>query len=70
MVLSYLTVTRAPHRYIIIAVRAIFNNFVICDTKSIITSAGKYFIIKRTLFVFKKKFATTNNRKKYYGYNK
>ena len=66
IVLSYLTVTRLTHCYIIITMTATLNGFIVGNTKSSATSARKYFVIKKTLFALKKKFATTGNRRRYY----
>ena len=45
--------------------RTALDGFTVGNTKDSITSAKKYFVIKRTLFLFKKKFATTDNRRRY-----
>ena len=65
MVLCYLTVARATHYYIIIIVRTTLHGFIVGNTKGSTASAKKYFIIKRTSFSFKKKFATANNKRRY-----
>ena len=70
MVFGYLLIARTPHRHIIIVARATFNNLIIGNTKSIITGAERYLIIKKTSFTLGKKFAIISNRRKYYGYNK
>ena len=68
--LSYLTITRATHCYIIIIVRAALNGLIINNAESVITSTEKYLIIKRTLFAFRKKFATANNKRRCCSYKK
>ena len=57
-----------PHRYIITAVRATFNILIVNNIKSIITGAGRYLIIKKTLFALRKKFMITSNKRRHYGY--
>ena len=51
--------------YIIIIIRTTLDSFIIGNIKGNIISAKKYFVIKKTLFLFKKKFATTGNRRRY-----
>ena len=58
-------IARATHYYVITAARTALDSFTIVNTKGDIMSAKKYFIIKRTLFLFKKKFAITSNKRKY-----
>ena len=65
---NYLLVAGTPHRYIITVARATFNSLIVGNIKSIIISTRRHLIIKKTLFVFRKKFATAGNRKRYYGY--
>ena len=65
IVLSYLIVTRITHYYIITAVRTTLYGFTVSNTKGSIISARKYLIIKRTLFLFKKKFITAGNKRRY-----
>ena len=65
MVLSYLTVTRVTRRYIITAAKATFRGFTVKNTKGSTASTEKYLIIKRTSFLFKKKFAVTNSGRRY-----
>ena len=48
------------------AARTALNSFTVSNAKGSIISAEKYFIIKRTLFIFKKKFMMTKNQKRYY----
>ena len=66
MVLSHLAVTKITHHYIIIVARTALHNFTVKNTKGSTASTKKYLIIKRTLFLFKKKFAITGNQKKYW----
>ena len=70
MVFGDLSVTGALYRYIIIIIRATFNNLIISNAKSIIIGTRRYLVIKKTLFMFRKEFATTSNRRRYYSYNK
>ena len=65
MVLSYLTVTRITHYYIIMVARAALRGFIIRNAKGSITSINRYLIIKRTLFSFKEKFAITSSKRRY-----
>ena len=60
-------VTQITHYYIITAARATLDGFIINNIKDSIASVKKYFIIKRTLFLFKKKFMTADNRRRYLG---
>ena len=55
MVFRHLTVIGVTHDYIIMVIRAALNSLIISNTKSIITGAGRYLVIKRTSFTFKKK---------------
>ena len=68
MVLSHLAVTEITHSYIITAARAALDSFIINNIKGVILRAERYLIIKRSLFGFKKKFATANNKRKYCDY--
>ena len=68
MEFRHLTVTGITHRYIIIIIGATLHSLIISDTKSNITGTGKYLIIQRTLFIFRKKFATTGSKRKYISY--
>ena len=63
---QYLVVTRPTYYYIIIIMRITLDGFTVSNAKGSITSAKKYFVIKRILFMFKKKFITTNNKKRHY----
>ena len=65
MVLCYLAVIRITHNYVITVIRATLNSLIVYNTKSIITGARKYLVIKKTLFAFRKKFATTSNNRRY-----
>ena len=65
MVFSHLLVAQATHYYIITAARTALDGFTVSNAKGSTISIRKYFIIKRTLFTFGKKFATTNNRRRY-----
>ena len=67
MVLSHLIVTQITHYYIITAARTALDGFTVGNAKDSTVSAKKFFIIKRTLFSFKKKFATTGDKKRYLG---
>ena len=58
-------IARATHYYIITATRAALNSFIIRKTKSGTINTERYFVIKRTLFIFEKKFATISNRGKH-----
>ena len=66
IVFSYLLVAGATHYHIITAARTALDGFTVSKAEGSKTSIKRYFIIKRTLFMFKKKFATTDNRRKYY----
>ena len=55
-----------PYYYIITATGTALNDFTIRNAKGSVASAEKYFIIKKTSFLFGEKFATINNRRKYY----
>ena len=46
--------------------RTALDGFTVRKAKSGTINIERYFIIKRTLFTFKKKFATTGNKRKYY----
>ena len=63
---QYLAVIGPTYYYIIMITRTTLDGFVVGNTKSSVTSAEKYIIIKRILFLFRKKFMTTGNRKRYY----
>ena len=63
---KHFIIAGATHYYIIMAIRAVLNGFIIRKAKSGIISIKKYFIIKRTSFVFKKKFVITDNKRRYY----
>ena len=65
MVFSYLLIAEATHYNIIMVVRTALDSFIVDNAKGSIVIAKKYFIIKKFLFVFRKKFATTNNKKRY-----
>ena len=66
IVFSYLAVTRLTYCHIITAIRTTLNGFAVGNTKDSTASARKYFVIKRILFAFRKEFAITNNRRRYY----
>ena len=70
IVLSHLTVIKMIHSYIVMVIRTALNSLIVGNTKSIIVSVGRYLIIKKILFVFRKKFATTNNKRRYGDYKK
>ena len=59
-------VARITHYYIITAARTTLHGFTVGNAKNSIISARKYLVIKRTLFLFKKKFATADGRKRYW----
>ena len=63
-------VIRTTYSHIIMVVRAALDRLIISNAESIIASTERYLIIKKTLFTFRKKFATTESRKKYGGYKK
>ena len=65
MVFNYLSVTRATYYYIIIVARTALNSFTVGNAKGSIIRAKRYFIIKKTLVMFGKKFTTTSNKRKY-----
>ena len=65
MVFSYLAVARPTYYYIIIIMRTTLDGFIVDNAKGSTTSAEKHFVIKKILFMFRKKFATTGNRRKY-----
>ena len=46
--------------------RTTLNGFTVGDAEDSITGARRYFVIKKTLFAFRKKFAMTSNRRRYY----
>ena len=48
-------VAEMTHSYVITVIRAALNCLIISDAKSITINAEKYFVIKRTLFIFKTK---------------
>ena len=62
--LRHLIITGTTYYYIITAARATFHGFIISNIEGSTVSAKKYLIIKRTLFSFRKKFATTSNKKR------
>ena len=66
IVFRHLVVTELTHYYIIMITRITLDGFIVGNAKSSIISAEKYFIIKKTLFAFRKKFMITNSRRKYY----
>ena len=45
--------------------RTALHNFTVGNIKGSTTGTRKYFVIKKTLFLFKKEFVTTNNKKRY-----
>ena len=62
---SYFAVIRLTYYHIIMVIRAILDGFIIGNIKGSITGTRKYFVVKRTLFAFRKKFVITDNRRKY-----
>ena len=52
ILLYYFMVARATYYYIITAARAALDGFIISNAEGSTASARKYFIIKRTLFLF------------------
>ena len=63
---GHFIIIRMTHYHIIIVIRTALNSFIVRKAKSGIISIRRYFIIKKTLFIFKKKFVTTSNRRRYY----
>ena len=63
--LRYLIITQITYYYIIIVARTALNNFTVSNAEGSTASTKKYFIIKRILFSFRKKFVTTGGRRKY-----
>ena len=59
MVLSYLAVAGMTHSYVLTAARAALDGLIFDNAEGVTTSAGRHVIIKKTLFMFRKKFATT-----------
>ena len=47
--------------------RTALNSFTVGNTKGSTASAKKHFVIKRTLFTFKKNFAITSSKRRYLG---
>ena len=70
MVFSYLAVAEVTYNHIIIIAGAALNSLIVGNTENIIIGVRRYLIIKKTLFLFRKKFATTGNRRRYCGYRK
>ena len=68
--LYYLIVAQLTHYYIITAARTALDDFIVGNAEGSTASARKYFIIKRILFLFKKKFVTTGNKRRYLGKDK
>ena len=65
VVFQYLIVIRPTYCHIIIIIRTTLDGFTVSNAEGSTISAKKYFVIKRILFMFKKKFATTGNRRRY-----
>ena len=65
MLFRYFTVAQITHYQIITATRTALNSFIVGEAEGYTINIRKYFIIKRTPFVFEKKFATTGNRRRY-----
>ena len=66
IVFSYFTITGPTHCNIITTTRTTLDGFIVGNAKGSTASAKRYFVIKRTLFTFRKEFATTSNRRRYY----
>ena len=65
MVLSHLTVAKITYYYIIIVMRTALHSFTVRNAKGGIISIRRYLIIKRIMFLFREKFATTNSKRRY-----
>ena len=65
MVLRYLVVISATHYYIIMAARTALHSFTVGNAKGSIASTKRHFVIKKTLLLFRKKFATASSRRRH-----
>ena len=65
MLLNYLIIIEITSGYIVTVAGTTLYGFTVNDAKGSTASIKKYFIIKNTLFTLKKKFATSNYRRKY-----
>ena len=63
---SYFVVTRLTCCYTIMITRTTLDGFTVGNAEGSTTSAKRYFIIKRTLFALKKRFAITSNKRRHY----
>ena len=61
MLFGDLTVTEITHYYVATTVCAALNSLTVSNTKGNTTGAERHCVIQETSFMFKKKFATTNN---------
>ena len=63
---EHFIIIQITYYYIIITARTALNSFTVKEAENHAVSTKKYFIIKKTLFTFRKEFATTSNRRRYY----